>query len=544
MSKTVEDIGTLKINLLSQAQYDAEKAGGRLADDELYLTPSSGTGVSDVEVNGTSVVSGGVAEIELKTINQNSIVGSGDITIQGGAGVFVAEYGVTTYADIVDAIDDGQSVVCTMTSGDDTYVLQLVGYDDDGVSFSSVDNRISRSIFVGTDDNWFSSNYVTATDDTATTSANGLMSATDKTKLNGIASGAEVNVQSNWSQSDSTSDDYIKNKPTIPTKTSDLVNDGLMPSQITNSENDTFDVSLSGNGTTTAGMYTTFTYNNGAQVKVPFSIVGNGTSGNVETKIYGLPTPTQNDQAVNKKYVDDSVPTKVSDLTNDAGYITGYTETDPTVPSWAKQVSKPSYTASEVGALPDTTPIPSKTSQLNNDSGFITGVTSTSTPTASTIAEFDSSAHMNSADMSAQDVSDFVDGLNIQKVLKTVETKTLLWTNPDPTSAFATQIATFSNPDSYDGFDIQYLGYNSNDQIDIHFTNRMDYDKTFLTYITGSSGTTNGTVYIFKRSVERVATGLQFGSCYSVNGAGNWASYSANTGIVPYKIYGYKLEQL
>lgn len=45
-------------------------------------------------------------------------------------------------------------------------------------------------------------------------------------------------------------------------------------------------------------------------------------------------------------------------------------ETDPTVPDWAKQTEKPSYTASEVGALPDTTKIPSKTSDLQNDSGF------------------------------------------------------------------------------------------------------------------------------------------------------------------------------
>lgn len=51
----------------------------------------------------------------------------------------------------------------------------------------------------------------------ATTSTAGLMSAADKTKLNGIATGAEVNVQSDWSQTDTTADDYIKNKPTIPT---------------------------------------------------------------------------------------------------------------------------------------------------------------------------------------------------------------------------------------------------------------------------------------------------------------------------------------
>lgn len=43
------------------------------------------------------------------------------------------------------------------------------------------------------------------------------------------------------------------------------------------------------------------------------------------------------------------VPTKVSELTNDSGYLTSYTETDPTVPSWAKTSSKPTYTASEVG---------------------------------------------------------------------------------------------------------------------------------------------------------------------------------------------------
>ena len=47
-----------------------------------------------------------------------------------------------------------------------------------------------------------------------------------------------------------------------------------------------------------------------------------------------------------------SIPTKVSDLTNDSGFISSYTETDPTVPSWAKASSKPSYTASEVGAAP------------------------------------------------------------------------------------------------------------------------------------------------------------------------------------------------
>jgi hypothetical protein len=117
-----------------------------------------------------------------------------------------------------------------------------------------------------------------------------------------------------------------------------------------------------------------------------------------------------------------TVPTKVSELENDAKYLTSFTEADPTVPSWAKQTNKPSYSksevglgnvdnvkqysasnpppypvtsvngktgavtldaaavgarpstwtpsASEVGALPASTTIPTKTSQLKNDSNF------------------------------------------------------------------------------------------------------------------------------------------------------------------------------
>lgn len=59
----------------------------------------------------------------------------------------------------------------------------------------------------------------------------------------------------------------------------------------------------------------------------------------------------------------------------DANKNVALAESDPTVPSWAKQSSKPAYTASEVGALPANTPIPSKTSDLTNDSGFLTSQT-------------------------------------------------------------------------------------------------------------------------------------------------------------------------
>lgn len=243
MAKVIEDIGTLKINLLSQAQYDAEVSGGTIQPNELYLTPSSGTGVSDVEVDGESVVTGGVAQIDL--------TGKSDVG----------------HTHTTSAITDFP----TLFSGD---------YDD-------LSNKPTL----------FSGSY------------------TDLT-----------------------------NKPTIPT-----VNNATL--------------TIQKNGTTVK----TFTAN---------------ASSDVTANI--------------------SVPTKVSDLTNDSGFITGYTETDPTVPSWAKASSKPSYTAGEVGAVPTTrkvngkalssditlsasdvsalpssTSIPSKTSDLTNDSGFITGYTET-----------------------------------------------------------------------------------------------------------------------------------------------------------------------
>lgn len=47
----------------------------------------------------------------------------------------------------------------------------------------------------------------------ATSVQSGLESAADKTKLDGIEVGAEVNVQADWTEADSSNDAYIKNKP-------------------------------------------------------------------------------------------------------------------------------------------------------------------------------------------------------------------------------------------------------------------------------------------------------------------------------------------
>ena len=88
--------------------------------------------------------------------------------------------------------------------------------------------------------------------------------------------------------------------------------------------------------------------------------------GKADTALQTAPVSSVNGQT---GAVTINVPTKTSDLTNDSGYI--ITESDPTVPSWAKASTKPTYTASEVGALPsDTTYV----SSVNGSSGAVTGI--------------------------------------------------------------------------------------------------------------------------------------------------------------------------
>ena len=100
-----------------------------------------------------------------------------------------------------------------------------------------------------------------------------------------------------------------------------------------------------------------------------------------------------------------TVPTNVSAFNNDVGYLTGYTETDPTVPAWAKAASKPTYSYSEIqdtptlfsgsyndltnkptlfsGSYNDLTDkptiptVPTNVSEFNNDAGYLTGYTET-----------------------------------------------------------------------------------------------------------------------------------------------------------------------
>ena len=57
---------------------------------------------------------------------------------------------------------------------------------------------------------------------------------------------------------------------------------------------------------------------------------------------------------------------------SDARYLQSFTETDPTVPSWAKQPTKPSYSYNEITNTPTIPTVPTNVSAFTNDAGYLT----------------------------------------------------------------------------------------------------------------------------------------------------------------------------
>ena len=92
----------------------------------------------------------------------------------------------------------------------------------------------------------------------------------------------------------------------------------------------------------------------------------------IESKNYY--TKTEVDELINDVYV----PTKVSELENDTGYITGYVETDPVFSATSGQFELKSEAFNgDYNSLTNKPVIPTKTSELTNDAGYITGYVET-----------------------------------------------------------------------------------------------------------------------------------------------------------------------
>lgn len=178
-----------------------------------------------------------------------------------------------------------------------------------------------------------------------------------KNKLNGIASGAEVNVQADWTEASSSSDAYIKNKPSLATVATsgsynDLSDKPTIPAAQVNSDWDaTSGVAQILNKPTLATVATSGSYNDLSN-KPTIPTVNNAT---LTIQKNGTTVKTFTANASSNVTANITVPTKTSDITNDSGYITGV--------AWGDVTGKPTFatvaTSGSYNDLSDKPTIPS-----------------------------------------------------------------------------------------------------------------------------------------------------------------------------------------
>ena len=153
----------------------------------------------------------------------NTLVGSGSDYVELEAG--------TNVTLTPDAANNKVTISATGGGGGGGSAVQSDWEQDDDTANDYIKNKptIPSKTSDLTNDSGFLTQHQDISGKVDKVSGKGLSTndytTTEKNKLAGIAAGAEVNVQSDWSQSDSSADDYIKNKPAIPSKTSELTND-------------------------------------------------------------------------------------------------------------------------------------------------------------------------------------------------------------------------------------------------------------------------------------------------------------------------------
>lgn len=380
-------------------------------------------------------------DYDLKWVNQS---GGG-----GGSSAFTAEFGTTTYSDVKDAYDDDAILICTVDDSGNQMVSQFVYFD--------VANEIFFFAFPTSDgwywtqlsnaDGWDDGQFYFASTDVATQLADGLMSALDKQKLDGLS---KRNI---WYGTCSTS--ASSSPKSITTASNDFsLTAGNMLVVLFSHTNSLSSVSLQVDGGASKSAYAmdgTSDISNRWGSNEVVSFVYDGTKfvmleqGLASTTQYGITklnntvTSTSTSEAATANAVKSAydhggvtsvngstgavtltIPTDTSDLTNGAGYITGYTETDPIylasaasgitatdITNWNGKsdfsgsyndlTDKPTiptvnnatltiqkngtnvqtFTANASSNKTANITVPTKVSELTNDSGFISSYTET-----------------------------------------------------------------------------------------------------------------------------------------------------------------------
>ena len=272
----------IHITAEERARWDAGSGSGFSGDyNDLINKPTIPSKTSDL-TNDSGFIN------QLKTINNESLIGTGNITIEG------SDFS-GSYNDLTD-----KPTIPSKTSdltNDSGYINQLKTINNESLIGTG------NLTIEGSD---FSGSYNDLTD-----------KPTIPTKTSDLTNDSGYVIGSSLS-SVATSGDYddLSNKPTIPSKTSDLTNDSGFINQLKTINNE----SLIGTGNLTIDTF----------------------SGDY-------------DDLTNKP----TIPSKTSDLTNDSGFVVGS--------NLATVATSGSY-----NDLSNTPTIPTKTSDLTNDSGFLT----------------------------------------------------------------------------------------------------------------------------------------------------------------------------
>lgn len=166
-------------------------------------------------------------------------------------------------------------------------------------------------------------------------------------------------------------------------------------------------------------------------------------------------------------------------------------------------------------------------------------VDSTDVPTAGKVSEFDNNAHINSEDMSSQDVEDFLADINAQGTPS--EYRKLLWSNPSPSSGFAAQTISLDLSD-YDEVEIECLASAGGTDF---VTERCLIGKaTMAQFVSGGNGYGSGTPFLTERRFVTSTTGIIVSTGYGCFTGGSDWSYNSTTRMIPLKIYGIKYEKV
>lgn len=195
--------------------------------DDLTDKPTIGDATLTIQKNGTSAGTFTANATSNKTINITVPTDADDVgalpdTTKYGASISVSvnttDYKITTTlkdqdgntlgtAQVIDLPLESVVVNGSYDSTNKKIVLTLQ-------NGNTIDIPVA-DLIAGLQSEITSTNMLDADLVDDSTSTNKFVTAAQITKLNGIAAGAEVNVQSDWSQTNSSADDYIKNKPSL-----------------------------------------------------------------------------------------------------------------------------------------------------------------------------------------------------------------------------------------------------------------------------------------------------------------------------------------